>query len=373
MYSQAAILRRRLDTARKEQQAQRTAFEAFSIQQAQRVPAWKEMVESFERDPTQKNPYEMKISGLTEMEVRLQFANEEAEEAKRGVPALHDVTPSGFINAGLQLEEEQRRVRVQAELKKAGTTAMQINMRALRTKLNRGVDRFRKLQATYTPAAVQALSKRVAPEAELVEDVPLMLPSALSPTERAGGGCVDGLLAVEDSMRAAQCRTSLPRLRNQLHMKSRLLLYKKHNSRHQGMNTRSRTIVARNESKIRLHSEKFQMAWQARLRIANGDRSKVGWPQLKKEDIRCMQDAEQLSRNAEKRRKAEEWRRRKEDELREDGLLAPLADDDDDDDELITRGGENVREISWIWTVAGTAGTDEELEDGRGFLLLGYF
>jgi hypothetical protein len=46
-------------------------------------------------------------SGLTEMEVRLQFATEEVEEAKKGVPALHEVTPSSFITAGLELEDEQ--------------------------------------------------------------------------------------------------------------------------------------------------------------------------------------------------------------------------------------------------------------------------
>lgn len=86
----------------------------------------------------------------------------------------------------------------------------------------------------------------------------------------------------------------------------------------------------------------------------------MGWPQLKKEDIRCMQDAEELLRNAEKRRKANERRLRKEDELREDGLLP-----EEEDDEMVTRGGESVREISWIWTMAGTAGTDKELEGGK--------
>lgn len=39
--------------------------------------------------------------------MRLQFANEEAEEAKKGGPALHEVTPSSFIVAGLELEEQQ--------------------------------------------------------------------------------------------------------------------------------------------------------------------------------------------------------------------------------------------------------------------------
>jgi hypothetical protein len=189
-----------------------------------------------------------------------------------------------------------------------------------------------------------------------------MLPSSLTAAEREDGGCARAILEIENSLREAQCRTALPRLHRQLHVKSRLLLYKKHNSRHQGMNTRSRTIVARNESKIRLHSEKFQMAWQARLLIAGGNKDKVGWPQLKKEDIRCMQDAEELSRNAEKRRRAAARREQWEDEMRADGLL-PLMDEDDD--EMVTRGGENVRQVSWIWTMAGTAGTEEELEDGE--------
>jgi hypothetical protein len=31
---------------------------------------------------------------------------------------------------------------------------------------------------------------------------------------------------------------------------------------------------------------------------------------------------------------------------------------------MVTRGGENMREVPWIWTMAGTTGTDKELEDG---------
>jgi hypothetical protein len=119
---------------------------------------------------------------------------------------------------------------VQAELKKAGTTAQQINMKVLRAKLNHGITRFRRLQSTYTPAAIQALSKRVAAVDELAEEVPLMLPSSLSEEERGNGGVASGVIELEDSLRAAQCCTALPRLRNQLHIKSGLLFYKKHNS-----------------------------------------------------------------------------------------------------------------------------------------------
>ncbi|KAJ7721409.1 hypothetical protein B0H14DRAFT_3520644 [Mycena olivaceomarginata] len=290
-----ALLRRRLNNARKEAASQWAAFEAFSLEQIERVPVWKKMIDDFEKDPTKQNPYELKMTGLTEMEVRLQFAKEEEEDAGR-------------------LEEQQRRVRVQAELKKAGSTSQQINMKAMRTKLNRGITRFRQLQSTYTPAAIQALAKRPAPAAEeLAENIPLMLPSSLTAAEREDGGCARAILEIENSLREAQCRTALPRLRRQLHVKSRLLLYKKHNSQHQGMNTRSRTI-----------------------------------------------DAEELSWNAEKQRRATVRREQREDEMRADGLL-PLMDEDDD--EMVTRGSENVRQVSWIWTMAGTAGTEEELED----------
>jgi hypothetical protein len=34
------------------------------LQQADRVPAWKKMVEDFEGDASKKNPYQMEISGM---------------------------------------------------------------------------------------------------------------------------------------------------------------------------------------------------------------------------------------------------------------------------------------------------------------------
>ncbi|KAJ6517942.1 hypothetical protein C8R47DRAFT_929902, partial [Mycena vitilis] len=80
-------------------------------------------------------------------------------------------------------------------------------------------------------------------------------------------------------------------------------------SRHQGANTRSRTIVTRNESKIRLHSEKYQTAWEAIRKLNGGDERLVGWRVLKREDIRCMEDAEDLRKKA-KAREAQAAKRR---------------------------------------------------------------
>ncbi|KAJ7164821.1 hypothetical protein C8R43DRAFT_1122699 [Mycena crocata] len=363
----AALLRRRLDNATAEKKSQTEALDAFSLEQAEHVPTWRKMVEDWEKDPKGcKNPFEATQSGLTEAQVRLQLSQEEQELAASGVPSLHDVSPSSFIYAGLELEDQQRRLRIQAKLKKAQTTAQKIDLIGMRRRLLRGIVRFRKLQATYTPAALQALARRPADPKEQPESTPLMLPSALSSEERAGG-----CMAIEGLARDAQCGAALVRLRNQLHVKSRLMRYKKSHSRNQGANTRSRTLVVRNEAKIGLHSEKYQMAWHAMSLLQNGDAGKIGWRKLRKEDIGMMQDAEELSKRAAKRKKQRETARARQAQLQEEGDILPSQIDQDEDDwvdveddgEAAGPTSENRRQVSWIWTMAGTTGSDAELHE----------
>jgi hypothetical protein len=249
------------------------------------------------------------------------------------------------------------------ELKKAGTTAQQLDIVGLRRSLNRSLRRLRDLQATYTPVAILALGQREnVPEDEQPENIPLFLPSALTPAQRAGEA-VAGLAAIESSLRDAQLSSSLELLRRKLHVKSRLVTYKSLQARAQGANTRSKGIVDRNECKIRLHSEKYQMGWEAKRLLAGGDPAAVGWRKLLKEDIRCMQDAEELARSEIKRRAQDERRRQREDALRREGELPPLTAEEEE--QRVVRGGESVRQVSWIWTGAGMMGADADLEEGK--------
>ncbi|KAJ7027741.1 hypothetical protein C8F04DRAFT_964879 [Mycena alexandri] len=349
-----ASLRRRLDNARAQRAEQQEIFDEFSREQADRVPAWKKRVHDFESDPTLANPYEVKFDGITEAQVRLQFAEQEAKDAQSGLPAVHDVSPSKFMTLGLDLEDEQRRIRVQAVLKKANTTGQQIDLKGMRTKLNR------QLQGTYTPAALQMLGDMDIPEEQTIENMPLLLPSALSAAARATG-CLGGLPHVEALMRDAQCRAALASLRNQLHVKSRLLVHKKKQVRHQGACTRARTIVTRNEGKIGLHSEKYQMLWEAIRLLGDGDPDKVGWQVLKKDDIRCMEDTEDLVKKAQRRENQAARQRRRNAELIAHGLL-PAEMDVGMVEEPGERVPENRRQISWIWTVAGTTGSRWEAD-----------
>ncbi|KAF8177191.1 hypothetical protein K438DRAFT_1978832 [Mycena galopus ATCC 62051] len=219
-------LRTKLDCAREEYASQMESFTLFSVQQGAQVPEWREMVAKFERNPKEKNPYKMTKKGVTEAEVLLLFEEEEAQRVSAGVPSIDSVSPGSFIAAGLDVEEEQRRVRVQVELKKAGTTSQQINIAGLRRALNRSIQRLRKLQATYTPVALVAFAQRkTVPPDEQPEHVPLFLPSGLTMAQRAVEG-IAGLSAMENTLRNAQCSTALENLRHQLHIKSRYFTYK---------------------------------------------------------------------------------------------------------------------------------------------------
>ncbi|KAJ7026230.1 hypothetical protein C8F04DRAFT_1268406 [Mycena alexandri] len=360
----ADLLRRRLDKAKVEEREQAEAFEAFSAEQGERVEGWRAMVHAFEANPVAPNPYESTEKGMTEADVRLKLAE---EEALRGQTSLHDVSPTGFIYAGLDLEEEQRRVRVSIELKKAQTTAQKLDIVAMCRKLTRGIVRFRKLQATYTPGALQVLARRPADPEETPERTPLVLPSALTAEERKKG-CMAGVEYTEAVARDGQCGAALLRLRRQLHIKSRFITYKKKNSRHQGANTRSRTLVARNESKIRLHSEKYQTAWGAIRALSGGDASKVGWRKLAQGDIRLMEDAEDLRKRDERRKTQDARRRAKERQLIAEGEVVEPDDDeeegeDGEGDDTAAPAPENHRVLSWIWTVAGATGSDAEIEE----------
>ncbi|KAJ6499732.1 hypothetical protein C8R47DRAFT_1175589 [Mycena vitilis] len=331
-------LRRRVERAKEELKEQMEAFDEFSSHQADRVPEWRAKVLAYELDDTLESPYAIKVEGLTESQVRLQFTKEEAEDAKRGLPSVHDVSPSSFIIMGLDLEEEQRRVRVQAELKKAQTTGQQIDLATIRTKLNRGIARFRKLQQTYMPAAIQALGALAQPANTLAEDVPLLLPSALSEAQRER--CIPGLDHIEALLRDAQCRTALVRL----------------------------TIVNRNESKIRLHSEKYQTAWEAIRKLNGGDERMIGWRVLKRDDIRCMEDPEDLRKKIKAREAQAAKKRTMVANLIDQGMLPAEMDDDMDCDDVepipgVERGPENQRQVSWIWTLAGADGTDAGFEN----------
>ena len=134
---------------------------------------------------------------------------------------------------------------------------------------------------------------------ELAENVPLMLPSSLSEDERATG-CTPQLIAIEQQIREAQCRSSLERLCTQLHIKSWLRIYKEHNVRYQGPNTHARRLLDRNDIKIGLQRDKYRAARQALIHLPDGDEAAKHWHKLEDRDLRCMEEKDMTLQEKEK-------------------------------------------------------------------------
>ncbi|KAF7308831.1 CxC2 domain-containing protein [Mycena kentingensis (nom. inval.)] len=186
----ATLLRRRLDNAR--------------------VSGWLKMVTDFEADGTKPNPYASgEAEGLTEKEVREQMEAEEKEELAKGAIPIHAVSPSEFVAFGLELEEQQRHIRIQSALKRSKATAERIRIKPLRRKLEKGIARFRGLQATYTPSALVHLDTLKADDEKLPEDAHILLPSAIPESMRNSEGCKTSIVELEQRLRHAQCKVAL--------------------------------------------------------------------------------------------------------------------------------------------------------------------
>ncbi|KAK7043811.1 hypothetical protein VNI00_008423 [Paramarasmius palmivorus] len=146
-----------------------------------------------------------------------------------------------------------------------------------------------------------------------------------------------GLVKIERWFREAQLNKSLNKLCQALVVRQRLLLYKKVNARKQGPTTRTWGIINHQLENINVLAEIYCSAWNAMLQLFNGDKSKMQWKQLGKDDVRCIDDPEL----AEKRKKHTAKNKRAEAKCREDAGLNPLPG-----------AGESSRTISWIWEAA---------------------
>ncbi|KAF7304426.1 CxC2 domain-containing protein [Mycena chlorophos] len=134
-----STLRQRLDAAKIELVKQTEAFNLFSDEQEELVPEWTEMVLAFEEDGSKKNPNIDWSIGESEAQVRLRLQQIEDQQAAEGRAPLrvHEVGPVAFLEFALSVEQQQRRIKTQAALKKSQSTAEQIHLGSSRRKLNR--------------------------------------------------------------------------------------------------------------------------------------------------------------------------------------------------------------------------------------------
>ncbi|KAF7299453.1 CxC2 domain-containing protein [Mycena indigotica] len=164
---QGRILMRKLIVALAERRTQEEEFEEMteSISE-EKVKVWERMVIDWEKDHREPNPFLIiggKEAGPSEREVMQQLKAAEVEDARAGrAPLVPEgkMTAAGFVKAGLQLEESQRRILAELKAKTLISADRSSAIQEQRFSLHKRFKTFHDLQLTYMPGVEEYPGER---------------------------------------------------------------------------------------------------------------------------------------------------------------------------------------------------------------------
>ncbi|KAG1907608.1 uncharacterized protein F5891DRAFT_1124516 [Suillus fuscotomentosus] len=241
---------------------------------------WTAMIEAWERDKSNPNPYVLSRINLSEAQVRINLANEEKIAISNGHVLPHEVTPSSFMNMALVLEDAQQRIKV--DVTSSLSTNQYAELHQRRVTLRRQLDRFRIIQRVYMAGIEKWIEEHDGDLSDDIEDEHLWLPSTLPESDREEI-CRNNIARIEAELRKGQCRDALDKLRKQLHTKSHFIKHRNLDLRGQQANTRATSFLARFDSKINAAAAKYRVAWSALLEL-------VGISELEREkEFQCLE------------------------------------------------------------------------------------
>ncbi|KAG1868451.1 hypothetical protein F4604DRAFT_1881562 [Suillus subluteus] len=323
-----ATLLQKMGEAQEEKEAHRIAFkELDGALRPKALDPWKLEIEYWEHnpnDPLVTNPFEPKVTSITQAAVRLKLAKMEARDLQQGVDlSLHpDISPSVFIASGIDIEGEQRRLKADiAQLGLHATDTQKAAIQHQQNSLQRKIDAWRHVQALYTPAVQLLHSYSFQSSLDLItpDDTKLYLPSAMCTKSMR---CDTHLQVTEWELHFAQAGDALEELRQSLCLRDYMCTFKRDWVRGQSANTRALNALTRVDAKASAAANKYHAAHGALSALAPPLR-KVSWnlkyKELdKKNDIRGMSVAK-------------------------------------------TGVSEGRRQLSWIWLVEGVGDDQDEV------------
>ncbi|SJL18909.1 uncharacterized protein ARMOST_22511 [Armillaria ostoyae] len=313
------VLARKLIKAREELVRQTEVHELFTkcLPIAGLAEKWTAEVTEWEADMSK--PIDETMAAVRE---RL-----EEEERLAAGDKIHETSPCGCLWLGLQLEDQQQRIRVLADGDRVLSQAEATDLKRRRVRLQKNLRLFRKLQAVYIPgAAIQIARENVAREVEVqVEDEKIWLPSDFSAGSRPKA-CYKGLAEKEEELREAECLDGLETIRNAQRTLRAFYAYRDQNIRGQAALTRAGSTVERQIERSKFAEEKYRRGREALLGLRG--------PGIWESRLRPLQNAD----------------------------VESMAGSDFEVDQLLPLG-EGHRVISWIWLTEASLGdgSDKDL------------
>ncbi|KAK7049202.1 hypothetical protein VNI00_005803 [Paramarasmius palmivorus] len=323
-----ALLLQRED-ARKQMKIHAGEFLKLCKSQSASVEEWTKSVTDWERGLTNENPYSKPDIGMTEDDIRYQYAQQEAEQAQSGVHALHDVSPSAFMYLGLDLEEDQRNLMLDLQANAASTVLQKMDILTRRAKIHRAIGRFRTLQQIYTPLAfTSSVADKDSSRAEVVdpERIDLILPSSLPHAVRSLPA-MQPWVEMELKYRHGQLVSSAHEVRARLLIRKGLQQKRSMDTRGQKESRKSRDQMAKNDRQMDAATLKFRAAWTASKALHNGREDLIGYPYLQDCDIRMPEDPDLTTTSNKRQTKGRNF-------LEQERLLV---------------AGESRKTTSWLW------------------------
>ncbi|KAF9521470.1 hypothetical protein CPB83DRAFT_823547 [Crepidotus variabilis] len=218
-----------------------------------KVQEWTKEIEEWEMDSKKPNPFAELADGPTQATIRRELAEAETNDILAGKDfALDDnVSPAKLIATGIDLEAEQRSVKVEAS--KVWDHSRDRQMSKLQFNINtlhRKIDGWTKHQQLYCPGTERLRTNSINESNRLVPlqpyDFPLWLPSQIQEQLPVS----DRLRRIEFRLREGQAHDSLNELRRQLQVRFQLISFKDKNSRGQGSNAQARNMIEKVQRRI---------------------------------------------------------------------------------------------------------------------------
>ncbi|KAI0743686.1 hypothetical protein C8Q80DRAFT_1122101 [Daedaleopsis nitida] len=290
---------------------QSTAFWNYTATFDEAVIAqWEAQIKSWEKDMSKTpDPYEEVTPNLSQSTIRRQLAEEEAADTTAGMVPVHETTPSIFLQVGLELEEQQRALRLVRISPHSDKSATEFQEK--QNLIRRRIQLWQTIQDIYMPmvgilrttsptdmpapaaAAAQSSPSLSSPNTTAAvpgskpDNIPLWLPSSL-PTLLPAHTSVISLREKERRLRLAQLSDTLDDIRRLRRVLTSVTEFKHLNVSGTGQwaNTRIRALYARFDGKICRCVLRYQAAYTA-MEALNPD---GGWRTqflvLHNEDVR---------------------------------------------------------------------------------------
>ncbi|KIM81446.1 hypothetical protein PILCRDRAFT_53455, partial [Piloderma croceum F 1598] len=262
------------------------------------VIQWETELSAWMQDKSLPDPYRIPALHVTLAQVRLELAEEDKKRVEEGITVSCDVSASGFLTLGMDIQGQQELIRREVKGKSKQTLLQSTSLVERRTLLLKRIQRFREVQRTYMPGLDAPLLAQLEQSAlplnttsVHVEDSILFMPSEL-PFATRRRVCNPGLSDIEDRLRFAEAHDALDHLRHHLQNRTFTNKFKVQNVTGQKHNTRAREVQNRIDDRVKTSQVQYCRARAAMVQLQGHGHWETTLQVLNQSDVRALNERE---------------------------------------------------------------------------------